>query len=293
MEGRVRATHAQLRAFHAVAATGSFTRAARALSVTQPSVSSQVKGLEDAFGVRLFERVGRGVRLTPVGTALLDVTDRYFNLEQEAVEVLKGGREMRAGRLAIAADSTAHIVAHLGEFARRFPKLGIAVRVGNSQAMLASLRAYESDIAVVADLPPDAKLHAVTLRRDPVVALVPSKHGWTKRRQVRLKDLSGERLVLREAASITRKITEEALAERGIRPQSSIEMDSREAVCEAVAAGLGVALISEAEVPKDRRLGIVALADARLTMTEHVVCLAERKNQPAIRAFFELVAEKS
>ena len=87
---------AQLRAFHSVAAQGSFTAAARALNVTQPTLSSQVKALEESYGIRLFHRVGRGVTLTELGNRLFEVTQRLYNLEEEAEEILSAACDHRA-----------------------------------------------------------------------------------------------------------------------------------------------------------------------------------------------------
>ncbi|MFN0043525.1 MAG: LysR substrate-binding domain-containing protein [Alphaproteobacteria bacterium] len=285
-------SNAQLRAFHAVATTGSFTRAALQLSVTQPSISSQVKALEDNFGVELFERVGRAVRPSAIGKLLLDVTARYFNLEREAVDVLRAGRELRAGRLAIGADSPNHVLSHLAEWSRRHPDIAVSVRMGNTENLLASLFSYEADIVVVANLAPDARLYGVLLRRDPMVILVGHNHRLAARSGVRLADLAGERLVLRERGSATRGLTETALGVEGVRPGAVIEMDGRQAVCDAVAAGLGVAIISAAEVPRDDTLRVLAISGARLEMTEHVACLLERRAHRAVKSFLDLVESR-
>ncbi len=285
-------SNAQLRAFHAVASTGGFTRAALQLSVTQPSISLQVKALEENFGVELFERVGRSVRPTTIGKLLLDVTVRYFNLECEAVDVLKAGRELRVGRLAIGADSPNHMLSHLAEWSRRHPDIAVSVRMGNTESLLAGLLSYETDIVVVANLAPDARLHGVLLRRDPMVLLVGRGHRLAARGGARLADLAGERLVLRERGSATRVLTESALGVEGVRPSAVIEMDGRQAVCDAVAAGLGVAIISAAEVPRDDALRALAISGARLEMTEHVACLLERREHRTVKSFLDLVESR-
>ena len=97
--------HAQLRAFHAVASEGSFTRAAVALHVTQPTLSGQVKALEESFGVRLFDRRGRKVMPTELGRELLDLTRRLFGLEAEAEHLLSAARGLSKGHLRIGADA--------------------------------------------------------------------------------------------------------------------------------------------------------------------------------------------
>src|SRR5215469_13403644 len=97
-------SYANLRAFHAVASHGSFTRAARSLGVTQPTLSAQVKALEEDYGVALFDRRGRGIVATPLGEQLLEITRRMFVLEDEAGELLARAHDLTTGRLRVGAD---------------------------------------------------------------------------------------------------------------------------------------------------------------------------------------------
>lgn len=229
---------------------------------------------------------------TAIGKLLLDATARYFNLEREAVDVLKAGRELRAGRLAIGADSPNHVLSHLAEWSHRHPDIAVSVRMGNTENLLEGLLSYETDIVVVANLAPDARLHGVLLRRDPMVLLVGRGHRLAAHGLVRLADLAGERLVLRERGSATRVLTESALGVEGVRPGAVIEMDRRQAVCDAVAAGLGVAIISAAEVPRDDALRALEISGARLEMTEHVACLLERREHRTVKSFLDLVEKR-
>lgn len=97
-----------LRAFHAVAKAGSFTRAAAALGISQPTLSSQVRLIEEQYAASLFDRRGRGVTLTPLGQRLQDITTRLFATEDEARALLEGVRTVRSGHLRLAADSATH-----------------------------------------------------------------------------------------------------------------------------------------------------------------------------------------
>src|SRR5262245_48364244 len=108
--------HAQLRAFHAVALTGSFTAAARRLRVSQPAVTMQVKALEDAYGVELFRRRGRTIERTELANELWDLTTRIFGTEEAAEELLGAARALRKGRLRIGADAPYHVMELLAAF---------------------------------------------------------------------------------------------------------------------------------------------------------------------------------
>ena len=280
---------AQLRAFHAVASAGSFTRAAARLGVTQPTLSGQVKALEGSYGVELIERRGRQLVLTSIGAALLDLTRRIFGLTEEAEQLLEAARGLERGHLRLGADAPYHVLSALSAFTKRYPKLGLSLMVGNSDALIRDLLDHRIDVAVAANLGADPRLHMFAVRQDRLVLFVPKTHVWAKRRSVKAAELAGERLILREPGSSTRRVFETAMVRAGIALEEVIEINSREAVREAVGAGLGIGVVSESEFGNDPRLVKITLAEADLGATEYVACLAERKELRLIRAFLELV----
>jgi len=279
-----------LRAFHAVASEGGFSRAARALGVTQPTLSGQVKALEETYGVRLFDRRGRRVQLTELGSGLLDLTRRLYALEGEAEQLLAAERGLKRGHLRLGADAPYGVMKLMAAFGQRYSGIRVTVATGNSEALLQALFDHRLDVAVVANVAPDPRLHALALRHDRLVAFVGQDHPWRRRRHVTLAELAAQRLILRERGSTTRRIFETALARAGIPLNDSIEIASREAVREAVAAGLGVGIVAEAEFGNDPRLKAIAIADARLDSVEYLVCLADRRELRLVHAFFDLAA---
>jgi aminoethylphosphonate catabolism LysR family transcriptional regulator len=280
---------AEIRAFHAVASAGSFTRAAAGLHVSQPTLSAQVKALEARHGVRLFDRRGRRVALTALGRTLLELTRRLFSLDGEIDQLLSEAGGLQRGELRIGADAPYHVIAAVAAFSRRYPGVRLALSAGNSEQLLHGLLEHRIDVAVVANLRPDGRIHAVPVRRDRLVAFVGRDHPWARRARLRLVELAGQRLVLREPGSTTRGLFEAAMARNGLALGEVLEVGSREAVREAVAAGLGVGIVSESEFGADRRLKPLPLADETLEMVEYVACLAERRDLRLIRAFFGLV----
>ncbi len=281
--------HAQLRAFHAVASAGSFTRAAAALHVTQPTLSGQVKALEESYGIRLFDRRGRRIAPTELGRELLDLTRRIFGLEAEAEHLLSAARGLSKGHLRVGADAPYHVTAALAAFTRRYPGIQISLIVGNSADLARDLLEHKIDVAVLANVAGEPRFFAVPLSHDRLVAFVARGHAWARRRRVELGELCGERLVLREPGSATRHILGTAMARRGLVLNETLEMNSREAVRETVAAGLGVGVVSAREFGSDSRLKSLELAGDDLAMTEYAVCLAERRDLRLIRAFLELL----
>jgi len=281
--------HNQLRAFHAVASEGSFTRAAAALHVTQPTLSAQVKALEEAYGVRLFDRRGRRVSPTSLGGELLALTRRLFSLEAETEHLLAAARGLRRGHLRVGADAPYYVTAALSAFTKRYPAIQLSLTVGNSAELARELLEHKLDVAVLANLGGDERFFAKPLRHDRLVAFVAKSHPWARRRQVDLSELKEQRLVLREQGSATRQIFETAMARRGLARGEILDMNSREAVRETVAAGLGVGVVSAGEFGKDARLTALELTGGDLAMTEYVVCLAERRDLRLVRSFLELV----
>lgn len=281
--------YAQLRAFHAVATEGSFTKAAEALCVSQPAVTIQVKALEETYGVLLVHRRGHQVALTDLGTRLLEITRRIFGLMEEADEALSAAHELRSGHLRVGADGPFFVMPMLAAFVARYPGVRVTVAMGNSQSVLADLLEYRADVAVLAQAGTDKRFHAIPFSRQPVVVFVPRDHEWARRRRLRLAELDGAPMVLREQGSVTRRIFEAALARAHVRPKVVMEIGSREALREAVAAGLGIGVVSQAELGGDDRFTTIEVADATLVSDEFVVCLKERRNLRTVQAFLALV----
>ncbi|MGQ0676833.1 MAG: LysR substrate-binding domain-containing protein [Rhodospirillales bacterium] len=285
--------YAALRAFHAIVEHGGVTRAAAAIGLTQPTLSGQAKDLQQRHGVRLFERSGRGIEPTELGRGLYELTRRFFQVEDEIAELLATARDPGRGRLRLGADAPAHVVPALAVFARRFPRMRLSLSLGNSRDILAQLLERRCDVAVIPDLPRDRRLHAVALRRDRLVALVPRRHPWARRARGGLAELARQPVALREPGSRTRAVLQSALERADVTLETALEIGSREGVLEAVAAGLGVGVIFASEFRGDERLRPLDLAGASTGSTEFVACLASQRDAPAIRAFLDAAVEQA
>ena len=283
--------HSQLRAFHAVANEGSFTRAANLLRVSQPTLSAHVRQLEEGYGVDLFERRGRSVHLTEFGASLKEITTRYFNTEREIETLLARAKDLLRGRLRIAADSPFYMLSVLSTYARRYPAVRQSFTFGNSERVLAALLKGECDVAFLPELQVDERLHALPFFRDSLVTVVSSDHPWAQQRRVQLTDLAAETVLLRERGSQTLAVFERALESAGVRLKHTIQLGSREAVREAAANGLGVGIINKGEIGQDERLRALTISKADLGLTEYLACLKARRSTPEIAALFEMAAD--
>lgn len=282
--------HAQLKAFHAVAIHGGFSRAAEALGLTQPAVSDHVRKLEENYGVQLFTRAASGVALTDMGRKLFAIAERQFEAEAQAAELLARGRKLEEGQLTIGADAAVHVLPALARFRIRHPKLAVRLVTGNSAQLLARLEDFSIDIAVTAERPPSPAFLAHKLRSDRLVAVVQRSSQLARLKSIDFAELMKLPLILREDGSKTRQLLLAEAARRDLAMSTTIEIESREAAREAAAEGLGLAIMSEGELTPDGRLAVLAVPDWTTEMEEWMICLAARSSLNIIRSFFTLAA---
>lgn len=276
-------SYAQLKAFHAVARHGGFSKAARQLSLTQPAISDHVRKLEEAHGIQLFVRGGRGIEMTETGRKLYTITERQFEAEAEANELLTRAAKLEEGEIRIGADAAVHVLPVIARFRAAYPRIDVRLVSGNSSALVERLLRFHIDVAVTAGPLSNPALTAVRLRRHRLVAVRQAGRG--KAKPFGFEALAAMPLVLREEGSATRKLIIDESLRRGIPLSVSLEVEGREAMCEAVAQGLGVAVMSSGEVTTDPRLQYAAISDWDASMEEWMLALAARANLHLIQAF--------
>jgi aminoethylphosphonate catabolism LysR family transcriptional regulator len=278
----------QLRAFHLVADAGSFSLAARTAGLSQPTLSAQVRALEASYAVDLFDRRGRGVRMTPTGQSLFTLTTRLVAAEEEARALLTGGRALTRGHLRVSADSAYHVMPILAELKRLHAGLTFTLKIDNSAAVLEHLTEHGADVAVMAKMTSDPSIYSMKLREDRLIIFVSQGHAWARRRRIRIAELAGRDIVVRERGSITREVFEARLAQAAVVSGALIEVQTREAVREAVAAGFGVGVVFDSEFGTDARFHAIEVSDSDLTVGEYVACLQERRRLAVVRAFLNV-----
>ena len=283
--------HTQLRSFHAVAAEGGFTAASRVLNVGQPTITTQVKALEGHFNVELFHRRGRRVEMTEAGGSLFRIAQRIVSLEAEAEILLNAYGGFQTGRLHVGAVGPYHATEMLSAFHDRYPGIRLSVTVGNSMEMVERILDYSVDVAVLAHVEDDPRIYAMPYSRHPVVVFVNKSHRFARRQRIRLAELEGEPMVLREVGSTTRLAFETALRQAGVTIEPVMVIGSREAVWLAVARGIGIGVVSGFEYIPHPDLHTVEVSDANIYTTAHVNCLAERREARLISAFFDMAEE--
>lgn len=285
--------YVQLRAFHYVAISGGFSRAAEALFLTQPAISDQVRKLEEEYDVLLFNRHKKQVRLTRFGEQLLEITHRMFDTEQQALDLLSESRALRSGTLRIVADAAHHLLHILGRFREKYPGIQISVRTGNTETVIASLFAYDADIGVLGEIPEGREFEMLKLNSTPIIAFVASTHPLAGQKTISFPELVKHPLILRERGSKTRQKLEAMASGQGVTLRPAIEAEGREAVREIVASGGGIGFVSSAEFGQDGRLVPIAIDAPQVLMDEALICLRERSGGKLVRAFWSVARDLS
>lgn len=251
----------QLQVFEAIARHLSFTRAAEELHLAQPTVSAQIKNLTDAIGLPLFEQVGKKIYLTDAGKKLYRVCREVFsaleNFEMEAAEI-KG---LRQGQLRLAVVTTAKYFAPrlLSAFLERYPGIDVALKVTNRERLLERMTDNLDDLYIMGHPPEDAQLAFRHFLQNPLVFIAPAGHRLASSAEVPLQTLAGEPFIMREVGSGTRLAVEQQFQKFGIKPRVRMELGSNEAIKQVVAAGLGVAVVSQHALLADTAPGEVVV----------------------------------
>ncbi|GJE58715.1 LysR substrate-binding domain-containing protein [Methylobacterium trifolii] len=281
----------QLRAFDAVSREGSFTRAARRLCISQPAVTGHIKALEERYDLVLFRRTARSAELTPQGRALADLTGPLFGLVEQAEDLLEANRTLVSGRIEIAVDSPHIVMPLLARLQARHPGIVVGLILGNAAETREALLAERASVAMLTDaeIHPDLHLEEIAVSR--ICAVVNHAHPLAGREMLHLRDLDGAAMVLREPSSVTRKTFDRACRKHGIVPAVLMELDSREAVIEAAAVGIGIGIVSSLECGSDARIATIPITGPDLTNRHAIACLARRRNLRLIRAVFGLATE--
>jgi LysR family transcriptional regulator, low CO2-responsive transcriptional regulator len=265
----------QLRTFRAVAEQLSFSAAAQELSISQPSVSYQVKELETVLGLPLIDRLGKRVRLTEAGQVLYEYTRRTLALLDEMALVMEQMRGIERGTLRVGATTTVGIYVvplALGGYKKLHPNLAMSLEIGTRAALL--------------------DMVTTPFMEDELVMVVPAGHPLAGRPGLTLRDFAGESFLVREPESGTRLAVELAARQAGVELKVGMELGSNGAIKHAVEAGLGVAVLSSRAVELERRGGSLAVVDIEgfpIRRPWSIVHLRRRQLPSAVTQFMEFL----
>lgn len=284
----------QLKVFDSVARHLSYTKAADDLHLTQPAVSMQIKQLERAVDLPLFEVLGKKVYLTHAGEAFHNHTQQILSQLKQAAEEMDALKGIDRGRVRVAIASTVNYFAArlIARFCQLHENVTINLEVTNRETLLQRLEANEPDMVLMGAPPEDMELDATPFMTNPLIAIAAPDHALLDARRITLQELAGQRLIMREPGSGTRNAIERVFRENGIEPVSRTEMTSNEAIKQVVEAGLGVAIVSLHTVELELSVGRLVQLPVESFPVLRKWYIAQRMNKrlsPAARAFKEFV----
>ncbi len=283
-------TFRQMRLFLALADTGSVSAAARATHVTQPTASMQLREVTESVGVPLYEVISRCVHLTEAGIDLAKtvrlIASEWDTFEQK-IDGIKGHTR---GKLKVAVVSTAQyfVPRLLGTFCERYPEIDIALEVLNRDGVVARLRDNLDDLYIMSMPPKDIDVIDLIFMPNPLVVIAPSGDALLKRRSIELQHLTGQRFILRERGSGTRMAVDAHFRALKFKPNLRLEMGSNEAIKEAVAGGLGMAIISSHALhgqAAEYGVSVLRVKGFPVNSHWHLVYLKGKQLSPIARVF--------
>jgi DNA-binding transcriptional LysR family regulator len=277
---------ANLRAFVAIAESASFSTAAANLHLTQPAISKRVAALENSFGARLFDRIGRRVSLTEAGQALLPRAQRILAELDDSRRALSNLSGQVGGVLRLG--TSHHIGLHrlpptLRTFVTRYPDVELDLRFMDSEAACHAVETGNLELAIVT-LPPVARpsLQLIPVWDDPLAVVCAPEHPLAQQRHVQLSDLSDYPAILPASSTYTRQIAEQAFSELGLTLRSSLSTNYLETIKMLVSVGLGWSLLPQTMV--DQQLRALPVQGLQLQRTLGLVHHRERTLSNAARA---------
>jgi DNA-binding transcriptional LysR family regulator len=287
----------QLRIFVEVAERGHVTRAAEALRMSQPAASAAIAALEAAHGIRLFDRVGRGIELTEAGALFLAEARAVLARAEAAELVLSELGGLRRGTLSVQASQTIAgywLPRHLVAFRRAHPGIGIRLGIGNTAQVAAAVREGAAEIGFVEGAIDDPLLAIEQVARDQLVVVVGAGHPWAVLGRLEPGMVPQSDWVLREPGSGTRSVFEAALQAAGVPSGAlpvALELPSNEAVRAAVEAGLGATAISASVAAPGLEAGLLHRVPFDLPERKfHAVRHLERHRSRAAEALLAIIA---
>jgi LysR family hydrogen peroxide-inducible transcriptional activator len=282
----------QLRYFCAVAETGSFSRAAERSHVSQPSLSQQILKLEDELGARLFDRLGRSIRLTDVGKAFLPRARGVLRELEAARGDAVDRKDTLSGTIAVGVIPTIApylLPPCLASYSRKCPQVQLTVVEEITPVLLERLRAGSIDVAILALPIRGHEFEVLPLLTERLFAALPAKHRLSTRRSLSLKDLRSEPFLLLRDGHCFRDTAVAACDRARLHPQIVFESGQFSSLLSMVGAGMGVSIVPEMAVNRSERCRYVRIADAQALRNIGAAVLRGRSQTRSLRAFLEML----
>jgi len=285
----------QLYSFEAVIRLGGFTSASKELHITQPAVYMQVQQLQQNIGAKIFNINGKTITPTFIGKKIYETAVRAINVVENSKLEIEQNLNPDSGHLQIAVATTANsfVSRLLSRFKKEYPKMTFYIDVTNRHALLDNLKNNNADLVIMGEPPKNIPLISSAFMKNPLIAIVHPDNELLTKKKISIKDLNKETLLTREIGSGTR-ITIERFT--GLDFSSDIQINSNEAIVEAVQAGLGIGFVSKHSVSLQLKNNIIKqlnVAPFPIIRQWHIVHHAEAELSPIARRFKQFVIENT
>ncbi|MGV6858342.1 MAG: LysR substrate-binding domain-containing protein [bacterium] len=292
------ATFRQLQVFECIAKHNSFTRAAKELQLTQPTVSMQIKKLSEVLQIELFEQIGRKVYLTAAGQKLLVATRSILNSLEVIEEEVNHMKGLTGGSLHIVVISTAQyfIPRVIKKFSSLYPDITVVMMVGNKEKLLDRMQHNRDDFYILGHPPEGLKATSKRLVTNPLCFVAHADHPLAGKKQLSLDDLDNEVILMRESGSGIRSHIESVFTELGFAPQRQIVLGSNELLRLGLLDNLGIGVVSLPTLLKEYEQGKIVLLDVEHFPIQRDWYLAYPKGKVlslAAKAFVEILEQES
>ena len=289
----------QLKIFDTVAKLASFSKAAHALSISQPAVSIQIRKLESDLHTILINRNSSGITLTEEGKMVYNYTKRIFELAEDMSQTMTDMAGLKFGRLSIGSSTTPGeylLPSIIGKFRNKFPMIEISVEITNTQTIIERIQQKEIHLGFAGAHIRSENIESFEYISDNIVLIASPNHPLSTKTGLYMQDLINHDFVLRESGSATRDIAEKSLAKHGFPVKVSMELGSNEAVKRAVESGLGIGMISELGIVPELASGLIKVLDVvdwKCTRPLTVFYRNDLRLSPTQNAFLQFLIEET
>ncbi|MDQ7004403.1 MAG: LysR family transcriptional regulator [Ghiorsea sp.] len=288
----------QLMILESVIEYRSYTAASKALFMTQPAVSMQIKKLENNIGLQLFEKRGKRVVPTEAGQELLFYAQNIRQQLEEAAEVMEELKGLKRGRLHLTMASTANYFAPqlIAAFKHKFPQADITLDVTNRSGLVEAVEHNHTDMAIMGKPPSGHHLKGIPFIDNPLVVIAAPSHPMVDKQPILLADLADEPFIVRESASGTRIAVERFFDQHGLELIAGMEMNRSEAIKQAVMAELGLGIVSLHTIEMElalKRLVVLEVEDFPIKRQWHIVYREGKRFAAIPEAFKTFVLEQA
>ena len=291
----------QLEIFTKVAELKSFSKAARAIYLTQPTVSQHISSLENYLGTKLFDRLGKEVALTKAGEILYRYAKQITALRGEAQQALDHFLGKKTGHLILGASTIPGeyiLPPLLGQFKTAYPSIKITLRIGDTEEIVTELLGGTIELGVIGAKITHTRIKYSPFVEDELIVVVPKGHRWWQRKSIDVQELADEPFIMREEGSGTRISMEKRLHKLGVSSNDLkiiAEVGSTTAVKQAIKANLGISLISERAVEEEIRLKVlkkIPIKKVNFKRTFFIIRDKKRTASPLCKALIQFLSEQ-